>query len=56
MTASAIVGTPNLLFLGAGASQPYGKLLMGEFIRSFRQKIEGFPNASLQSQPTLRRS
>lgn len=43
MTASAIVGAPNLLFLGAGASKPYGKLLMGEFIRSFREKIESFP-------------
>jgi hypothetical protein len=41
MTASIIVGAPNLLFLGAGASKPYGKLLMGEFIRSFRRKIEG---------------
>ena len=43
MRANAIVGTPNILFLGAGASKPYGKLLMGEFIRSFRKKIEPFP-------------
>jgi hypothetical protein len=40
VTTSAIVG-PKLLFLGAGASKPYGKPLMGEFIHSFREKIEG---------------
>lgn len=40
MTAGTIVGAPNLLFLGAGASRPYGKLLMGEFVRSFRKKHE----------------
>jgi len=43
VTTSAIVGAPNLLFLGAGASKPYGKLLMGEFVRSFKQKTEGTP-------------
>jgi hypothetical protein len=37
---NSIIGIPNLLFLGAGASKPYGKLLMGEFIRSFRAKVE----------------
>ena len=41
MKTSAIVGASNLLFLGAGASKPYGKLLMGEFIQSFRRKVEG---------------
>jgi hypothetical protein len=35
---SNIIGTPNLLFLGAGASKPYGKMLMGEFVESFRTK------------------
>jgi len=38
VTANAIVGTPNLLFLGAGASKPYGLKLMGEFVQSFRQR------------------
>jgi len=38
---NVIVGARKLLFLGAGASRPYGKLLMGEFIRSFRKKLEG---------------
>jgi hypothetical protein len=44
MQANAIIGTPNILFLGAGASKPYGKLLMGEFIESVRGKIEGYEN------------
>jgi len=37
MTSGKIIETPNLLFLGAGASKPYGRMLMGEFVRSFRQ-------------------
>jgi hypothetical protein len=41
MTSSVIVGTPNLVLLGAGASKPYGKPLMGEFVRSFRYKGRG---------------
>jgi hypothetical protein len=28
-----IVGTPRLLFLGAGATQPLGKMLMGTFVK-----------------------
>jgi hypothetical protein len=40
MTTSKIVDTPNILFLGAGASQPYGKMLMGDFVRSFRKSNE----------------
>jgi len=36
MTKGTIAGTPNLLFLGAGASKIYGKLLMGEFVHRFR--------------------
>jgi len=51
VTASAIVGTPNLLFLGAGASKPYGKLLMGEFIRSFREKMAA-PSKGTHAIPT----
>lgn len=54
MATSVIVGTPNLLFLGAGASMPYGKPLMGEFVRSFRFKgigenihLRGLGNPSL---------
>lgn len=38
MTANTIIGAPNLLFLGAGASKPYGSMLMGEFVQSFRKK------------------
>jgi hypothetical protein len=57
VTTRAIVGSRNLLFLGAGASKPYGKLLMGEFIRSFRRKIEGgneYPSAiPINSSPLL---
>jgi hypothetical protein len=52
MTASTIVGAPNLLFLGAGASRPYGKMLMAEFIADFRKRIEGGP-AIVTSNPLL---
>jgi hypothetical protein len=41
MSAPAIVDTPSVLFLGAGASQPYGKMLMGDFVRFFREKKSG---------------
>jgi hypothetical protein len=34
---TGIIGTKHLLFLGAGASKPYQKMLMGEFVRSFRE-------------------
>ena len=50
-----IVGTPSVLFLGAGASQPYGKMLMGDFVRSFRKKnehVSGGP-APIISNPLL---
>lgn len=57
MKNSAIVGAPNLLFLGAGASRPYGKLLMGEFIDLFKRKIAGGNNhpfaIPLNSSPLL---
>jgi hypothetical protein len=43
MISNTIIGAPNILFLGAGASRPYGKLLMGEFVRSFRQKTAQIP-------------
>jgi hypothetical protein len=32
MTAPVIVGSTSILFLGAGASQPYGKMLMADFV------------------------
>lgn len=38
MTTNTITGAPKLLFLGAGASKPYGSMLMGEFVQSFRKK------------------
>jgi len=31
---ACIVGAPRVLFLGAGASKPLGKMLMGEFVQS----------------------
>jgi len=40
MTDRVIVGSPSVLFLGAGASQPYEKMLMGDFVRAFRKKNE----------------
>jgi hypothetical protein len=55
VTAPAIVGTPSILFLGAGASQPYGKMLMADFVRSFRKKnehVSGGP-APIISNPLL---
>ena len=47
MTAKTIVGAPNLLFLGAGASAPYGKMLMGQFVGSFREKVANTNGGSL---------
>jgi hypothetical protein len=48
MTVSPIIGTPSILFLGAGASKPFGKMLMGEFVDWFRHKDDkGFGRAIL---------
>ena len=43
MLSSHIVATPNILFLGAGASKPYGKMLMGEF--AFKHSERKAPRA-----------
>jgi SIR2-like domain len=40
LTSKDIVGAPSILFLGAGSSRPFGKMLMGEFVDWFRRKRE----------------
>jgi hypothetical protein len=50
---SKIVGTPYLLFLGAGASQPYGKMLMREFVQVFRTKFKATDKNPLSFAPPL---
>jgi hypothetical protein len=52
MKASMVIGTRSLLFLGAGASKPYGKMLMGEFVRSFREGTVFEQNSSDGVPPT----
>lgn len=49
MVTNEIVESPRLLFLGAGASKPLGKMLMGEFVQHL---LSGFPNESYS--PLLR--
>lgn len=44
-----IVGTPITVFLGAGASRPLGKRLMGEFIDYLRTKQEFATNQLFQA-------
>jgi hypothetical protein len=38
MEVNPIIGASSILFLGAGASKPLGKMLMGEFVNWFRHK------------------
>src|SRR5215468_3258000 len=38
MVSRAIIETPVIFFLGAGASKPFDKMLMGEFVEQFRTK------------------
>lgn len=41
-----ITGNPLIIFLGAGASKPYGKMLMSEFVK-YLEKEKGFGNNPL---------
>lgn len=41
-----IISTPIVLFLGAGASRPFGKMMMGEFIDHLHNQ-DGFKNEPL---------
>jgi hypothetical protein len=42
-----IVGHQRVFFFGAGASRPFGKMLMGEFVDSFKSKFST-PNTLLE--------
>ncbi len=47
MIANDITESPRLLFLGAGASKPLGKMLMGEFVQHLSLQIHREPYAEL---------
>jgi hypothetical protein len=47
MIANEIVESPRLLFLGAGASKPLGKMLMGEFVEHLTKQVSNERYADL---------
>jgi hypothetical protein len=47
MIPNEITESPRLLFLGAGASKPLGKMLMGEFVEHLRGQIHNKTYANL---------
>ena len=49
MAVNPITGTSRIVFLGAGASKPFGKMLMGEFVPWSKRKGNGGPIRSILS-------
>jgi hypothetical protein len=47
MITNEIAESPRLLFLGAGASKPLGKMLMGEFVEHLTKQVSNEPYAEL---------
>jgi len=47
MIANEIANSPRLLFLGAGASKPLGKMLMGEFVEYLTKQVSNERYADL---------
>ncbi len=48
MIANDITESPRLLFLGAGASRPLGKMLMGEFVEHLTRQVSNKRYSDLQ--------